>query len=98
MLRQGPETVSGSVNRFDVVCVNPESSPQPANVHIQHAWVRRRQRPPEFRQHNRSGHNFPGVLNQQRQQAVLLASQGKRLPAQFHELLAQIHKQVFITI
>jgi len=38
------------------------------------------------------------VLNQQRQQAVLLASQGKRLAGQFHELPAQIHKQVFITI
>jgi hypothetical protein len=67
-------------------------------VHIQRAWVRLRQRPSEFRQHNRSRHNLPGVLNQQRQQAILLASQRKRLAAQLHELPAQIHKQVFIAI
>ena len=42
--------------------------------------------------------NLSGVLNQERQQAILNRMQRDRLTVQHHNLVAQMHKQVFITI
>ena len=53
---------------------------------------------PNLLENNRSGHNLSGVLNQERQPAILNRTQRDRLTVQHHYLVAQMHKQVFITI
>jgi hypothetical protein len=40
----------------------------------------------------RSGRGTTSVLHQERQEAILLASQGKHLVIQHHEFVAQVHE------
>ena len=53
---------------------------------------------PNLLEDNRSGQNLSGVLNQERQQAILNRRQSDHLSVQNHYLVPHMHKQVFITI
>ena len=64
----------------------------------QRPFVRLRLSPPQPRQDNRSWCDFAGALYQERQKAVLHASQGNFLAVEHHQLVAQMHEQVVITI
>ena len=92
------ETVPFPEDRLDTPPFAPQFLPQPTNVRIDRARPRLRHITKDLRQKSRSGHNLSSVLHQQRQEAVLLASQGKCLAVQYHQWLAQIHEEVFITI
>jgi hypothetical protein len=94
-----PESVPDPDDHFDVlVSVDGQFFPQPADVRIRPASGNIRRIAPNLLQDNRSGHNLSGVLNQERQQPILNRMQRDRLTVQHHYLVAQMHKQVFITI
>ena len=65
-------------------------------IHL--AWARPTRIAPDLHRESRSGHSFSRVFHQEREQAVLHWSQPNRLAIKYHHLLAQMHKQVFITI